>query len=133
MSYNNNNINNLDNLDKNLTNSTIMSNVIKEYKNIIIKYINQENMIDLKNKNNEEYKNLIYNKFSNFKEQYPYLLDIIISGNNLNMLDDYLKCFDYLNNSKDAEGEYHQITNALGTKLHNIYVKETLDKTLNNK
>lgn len=114
-------------MDKDLTNPQLMTKVIREYKDLILQYINTENVQNMKKDNNDEYIKHMYEKFSVFKSQYPMLLDVLISGQNIDMLDVMLNSLDYLKTSDDFQGDLNKIRYTLGEKLHDTYVKDKID------
>lgn len=116
-------------MDKDLSNPQIMTSSIRKYKDLIIQYINTENIQNMKNNDLNLFKLHIYEKFNEFKNQYPILLDVLISGQNLEMLDVMLNSLDYLKSSNDFQGDLNKIRYTLGEKLHDTYVK---DKIINN-
>ena len=111
-----------------LNDPKLMTQVIRTYKSIILEYINQSEMIELKNENFTLYQEAIYNRFKEFKFQYPKILDVLISGQDTNMLDVMLSSIDYLNKSNNVDDDLREIRNALGQQLHNTYVKDKIDK-----
>jgi hypothetical protein len=117
-------------MDKDLSNPQIMTSAIRKYKDLIIQYINTENIQNMKNNDLNLFKLHIYDKFNEFKNQYPILLDVLISGQNLDMLDVMLNSLDYLKTSNDFKGDLNKIRYTLGEKLHDTYVKDKIDNKL---
>ena len=113
-------------MDKDLNNPQLMTSVIRIYKDLILKYINTEKIQEMKNNNYNEFKKHIYEKFSEFKFQYPMLLDVLISGQNIDMLDVMLSSLDDLKTSDNFQGDLNKIRYTLGEKLHDTYVKDKI-------
>ena len=113
-------------MDKDLNNPQLMTSVIRIYKDLILKYINTEKIQEMKNNNYNEFKKHIYEKFSEFKFQYPMLLDVLISGQNIDMLDVMLSSLDDLKTSDNFQDDLNKIRYTLGEKLHDTYVKDKI-------
>ena len=109
-----------------MDNSKEMTTNIRHYKNIILEYINQEEIKELKNNNEEEYISHIFDKFQYFRTEYPKIFDVIISDNNIDMLEVMLNSIDHLNKSNNVQEDLHKIRYTLGQKLHDIYVKDKI-------
>lgn len=117
-----------DDLNNNLTNGLKMSDSIKQYVKIIKEYINQEEIIELKKNDIDGWNKNLAETFSEFIKIYPVLFEMIVSDNDISMLHLMLDSITYLNTSKDVKNDFMKIKNALGEKLNDIYVKDTLEK-----
>ena len=100
--------------------------IIRKYKNLIIQYIQTPEIINMKNNNFNEFKKHMYDNFVEFRYNYPIVFDILISGQNIEMLDVMLNNLDDLNNSADFDNDLKKIRFSLGEKLHDIYVKDKI-------
>ncbi len=102
--------------------------ILKKYINLINIYINKNNMIKMKQDNFEEFKNHIFTKFSIFKENYPYLLNFLISNNDHAILNLMLNNIERIDTSNDKENELKKVRNEMGHLLNDIYIKPNLKK-----
>ena len=109
-----------------MTTKKSLKEVILESKKTIIEYINQDDMILLKNTDKDKYLITIYNKFSIFRDKYPFLLDKIISGENDELLNMMLDNILILENSSNVEDDLLNIRNKMADTLHNQYVKDKI-------
>lgn len=113
-------------MDNELTNPETMTNLIRKYKDLIIRYINTPEIIKMKNNDLNEYRKHMYDKFVEFRSSYPAIFDILISGQNIDMLDTMLSSLDHLKTSNDFQNDLNKIRYTLGEKLHNTYVKDKI-------
>ncbi len=121
------------NIDNDIEKSNNMINIIKKYKDLIRKYIETSEISEMKKNNYDEYIKYMYNKFIEFRSNYPVVFDILISGQNIEMLDIMLNDLDNLKSSNDFQNDLNKVRYNLGEKLHNIYVKDKINLRKNNK
>ena len=102
--------------------------ILNNYINLILKYINKQDIINLKNNNFNDFKSHIYNKFPLFKQNYPYLLDLLISGKDLSILNTMLNNIDRIDNADDKEKELKIVRNEMANLLNDKYIKPYVKK-----
>ncbi len=99
------------------------SQILNNYINLILKYLDKDHIKDLKNNNHNDFKSHIYNKFPLFKQNYPYLLDLLISGKDISILYTMLNNIDRIDKSDNKEDELKTVRYEMANLLHNKYVK----------
>jgi hypothetical protein len=102
--------------------------ILNTYINLINKYLNKQDMIELKNNNINELRLHIYDKFPLFKQNYPYLLDLLISGKDLSILNTMLNNIDRIDNANDKEKELQTVRYEMANLLNDKYVKPYIKK-----
>ena len=105
-----------------------MENIIKNYKYTILNYIYKYNLKDLQKNNYTEYCNHLKNKFPIFYDQYPSVFNMIITYDDLSMLDIMLDNINKLNKSNNVEKDLLNIRNEMGNQLHDKYVKPFINE-----
>lgn len=116
------------NLNKDITNPKLMCNAIRSYVDLILKYINNEEIKQLKETDEAKYKQLLNFRFKEFISEYPVLFKCVVNGQNIEMLELMLKGIEHLN---DAPEDLETVRYALGQKLHDIYVEPSLNNSKN--
>ena len=109
-------------------NNNSHTQILNNYINLITKYINKQDIIDLKNNNLNDFKLHMYNKFPLFKKNYPYLLDLLISGKDLSILNTMLNNIDRIDNADDKEKELQTVRYEMANLLNDKYVKPYIKK-----
>jgi len=104
------------------------TSILNKYIDLILKYIKKENIQELKNNNFNDYKSHIYNKFPLFKQNYPYLLDLLISDKDLSILNTMLLNIDRIDNSVDKEKELKTVRYEMANLLNDKYIKPHVKK-----
>jgi len=123
-----NNIN-IYNINNNITmNKESHTQILNNYINLILLYLKKDDIINLKTTNYENYKSHIYNKFPLFKTNYPYLLDLLISGKDLSILNTMLNNIDRIDKSENKENELKIVRNEMANLLNDKFVKPHLKK-----
>lgn len=109
-----------------MNNKSSTNEIIREYKKLILIYKQSDNIKNMMKINFNEYKNHMYSKFKYFRINYPNIFDIIISNDNIDMLDTMLDSLDNINNSSNIQNDINDIRYKLGNELHNKYVKNNI-------
>ncbi len=102
--------------------------LLRNYINLIHLYINKDDMIKFKQDDIEGFKTHIYNKFSFFKDNFPYLLNLLISNNDLTILNIMLNNIERVDTSNDKENELKNVRNEMAHLLNDKFVKPHLKK-----
>jgi len=102
--------------------------ILNNYINLILKYLHKDNIIDLKTNNPNEFKSHIYNKFPLFKQNYPYLLDLLISDKDLSILNTMLTNIDRIDKADDKEFELKNVRYEMAHLLNDKYIKPHIKK-----
>jgi hypothetical protein len=113
-------------MSDNQTNSTDDSNqkpnfmaIVKQYVKILQLKMKKEDMIYLKEHNYNEYLKIMGEYVPEFKDNYPSLFQMIISGADLSMLELFYEKF---NNIDQGKQTLNEARNELGQLLHDKYV-----------
>ena len=107
------------------------TNSDNNFKQVILKYVkilqlkmNTDELQFLKKYHIDEYEKKLAEYVPAFKEEYPFLFKMIISGQDLSMLDLFL---DNIESIDKGEKSLNDVRNDLGQILHNKYVKDKLN------
>jgi hypothetical protein len=101
-------------------NKSDFTNIIKQYTKLLKIKMNSDEMVFLKKYHHDEYVQKMSDFVPEFKDNYPSLFQMIISGADLSMLDLFFEKFNNIDNGTETLNEAR---NDLGTILHNKYVK----------
>lgn len=99
--------------------------IITRYVNLIQKKMNTDEMVYLKNNNKNEFEEKMGEFVPEFRDEYPALFKMILSGADLAMLEIFLDTLDDVDSGKHT---FDQARTGLGHLLHNKYVKDKLNK-----
>ena len=94
--------------------------IVKKYITLLQIKMNKDDMIFLRKYHYDEYVKNMSDFVPDFKDSYPSLFQMIISGADLSMLDLFFEKFNDINYGKQTLNEAR---NELGNVLHNKYVK----------
>ena len=108
------------------------NDIIRKYKIIIDKYKNLQYIKDMKKSNYKQYEKHMYNKFKEFKLNFPIIFDMLISDKNNNLLETMMNHLDNIIDSDNIQDDINNIRYKLGNELHNTFVKDKLNNNNNN-
>lgn len=94
--------------------------IVKQYIKLLQVKMNKDDMIFLRKYHYDEYLKAMSDFVPEFKDNYPSLFQMIISGADLAMLDLFFTKFNDIDEGKQTLNEAR---NELGNVLHNKYVK----------
>ena len=115
----NNNKNNNENLNNN--------EIILGYVKTIIKFINDENLIETKNINNDFYTNTIKNKFNDFSVRYPGLFNLILNDPNNFEFERLIQMLNLKNSVENKTKSYENASKEIGQTYYDEFVKNKVD------
>jgi len=101
------------------------NSIIRKYVKLLQLKMDNDEMIFLKKYHYNEYENKMSQFVPQFKDNYPSLFQMIISGSNLAMLDLFLEKFTNIDQGKQTLNEARD---ELGHVLHNKYVGDKVIK-----
>ena len=116
------------NLSTNLSNPPAKNNfnkIIKQYVQLLKIKMSSDDMIFLKKYHPTEYESQLSEYVPAFKDEYPHLFKMIISGADLNMLDVFLNNMTKIEN---GDKTLNEARNEMGEILHEKYVKNNIKK-----
>lgn len=99
--------------------------IITRYVSLIQKKINTKEMIELKLHDKSQFEQKMADFVPEFRDEYPALFKMILSGADLQMLEIFL---DSLDDVDAGNQTFDQARNNLGHLLHDKYVKDKLNK-----
>jgi len=99
--------------------------LIGSYVLLLQKKMETDEFVFLKKYHQDEYEKKLGDYVPTFKTEYPLLFKMIISGNDLSILDMFL---DNISDIDAGKKSLNDARNDLGYFLHNKYVKNELDK-----
>ena len=102
-----------------------LRNIVTRYVNLIQKKMNTEEMVKLRNKDKNEFTERMGEFVPEFRDEYPALFKMILSGADLEMLEIFLDTLDDVDTGKQT---FDQARTGLGHLLHDKYVKDKLKK-----
>jgi hypothetical protein len=102
-----------------MDNKQTFKEIINQYVRLIQHKKNSEQMIKLKESTPTEYKQQLDNFVPEFKNEYPFLYRMIISDNDLSILDTFL---DNIVDIDDGKKTLNEVRNDLGHMLHDKYI-----------
>ena len=114
----------------NSNNSIDVTSLVRNYRQLIKEYINQDFMIKMRDDDKQGFKKHMYGKFQEFRENYPKLFDMMIfkEEESNKMLDTMLSSIDFLNKSDNVEEDLVKIRYALASKLDDVYINPKIKK-----
>jgi len=107
-------------------NPTNFKQLIGQYVKLLQMKMASDNMKFLKKFHPDEYEKELDNFVPAFKDEYPFLFKMIISGSDLSILDMFL---DNIADIDSGKKSLNDARNDLGHILHNKFVKNKLDNT----
>jgi len=108
-----------ENTDQSNQSNPSFENIIKQYIKILQIKMNKDDMQFLKKYHYDEYCKKMGDFVPDFKESYPSLFQMIISGEDLSILEMFFTKFDNIDKGKETLNEAR---NDLGNFLHDKYV-----------
>ena len=111
------------NLESNPKPTTNFNNIIRQYVKLLQTKMEGDDFIFLKKYHPIDYEQKLSDFVPTFKEEYPHLFKMIISGADLNILEMFL------NNMSDIDNGNKTLNDAraeMGNMLHDKYVKSKL-------
>jgi hypothetical protein len=108
-----------------LNTKTEFNSIIRKYVRLLQLKMDNDEMIFLKKYHYNEYETKMSQFVPQFKDNYPSLFQMIISGSNLTMLDLFLEKFTNIDEGKQTLNEARD---ELGHVLHNKYVSDKVIK-----
>lgn len=102
-----------------MENKQSFKEIINQYVKLLQLKMNTDEMIFLKKYHEDEYEIKLAEFVPNFKEEYPSLFKMIISGQDLSILNEFLNNIEDIENGKKT---LNDARNDLGMMLHNKYV-----------
>ncbi len=93
--------------------------IVKQYVKILQLKMQKEDMIYLKENNYNDYLKIMGDYVPEFKDNYPSLFQMIVSGADLSMLELF---FEKFNNIDQGRQTLNEARNELGQLLHDKYV-----------
>ena len=104
-----------------MDNKQTFKDIIKQYVKLIQTKMDTDEMKFLKQFHPDEYTQKLDNFVPQFKEEYPFLYRMIISNNDLSILDTFL---DNIADIDSGKKSLNDARNELGHMLHNKYVNK---------
>ena len=102
-----------------MENKQSFKEIINQYVKLLQLKMNTDEMIFLKKYHNDEYETKLAEFVPSFKEEYPSLFKMIVSGADLSILDEFLNNIEDI---KSGKKKLNDARNELGMMLHNKYV-----------
>ena len=109
-----------DQTDKSDQNTPDFKDIVKQYIKLLQMKMSKDEIIFLKKYHYDDYYKKMSDFVPEFKDNYPSLFQMIISGEDLSLLNIF---FDKFNNIDNGTQTLNDARNELGNVLHNKYVK----------
>ena len=106
--------------------NTPFKKIINQYVQLIQVKMNTDEMIFLKQFHPIEFEEKLEKFVPQFKEEYPFLFRMIISGGDLSILDTFL---DNISDIDDGKKTLNDARNELGEMLNDKYINSKLNKS----